>query len=131
MTEAHAPALVACGAVAALCAAAEASADAQTQRCAAGALANLCGNAAVESALFSDGALRVLAALARSPHGDVAAQAARGLANAARSDAGLAALRAAHAGPPLRALAAAALAPAVRMHVDAALRSLADAPSDS
>jgi hypothetical protein len=127
MTEAHARALVACGALGALCACADASADAQTQRCAAGALANLCGNAAVEQPLFAAGALQVLARLAAGPRADVASQAARGLGNAARSAAGRDALRAAGAAEPLRALAATQLAPGVRAHVAAALRHL-DAP---
>jgi hypothetical protein len=134
MTEAHAGALVASGAVGALCAAATGCSDAQTQRCAAGALANLCGNEAVEAPLFSEGALRVLAALAGGDNADVAAQAARGLANAARSAAGRDALRDAGAAAPLRALAASPLAAAVRLHVDAALAALAalqEAPAEA
>lgn len=62
--------------------------DPQTLRMVAGALANLCGNPAVEEALFESGAVELLVEMSTSPNADVLAQVARGLGNCARSPAG-------------------------------------------
>ncbi|KAH7281977.1 hypothetical protein KP509_35G006200 [Ceratopteris richardii] len=60
--------------------------DAQTLRMVAGAIANLCGNDKLQWRLSEGGGIRALLGMARTQHGDVLAQIARGIANFAKCE---------------------------------------------
>ncbi|KNA02690.1 hypothetical protein SOVF_216330, partial [Spinacia oleracea] len=60
--------------------------DPQTLRMVAGAIANLCGNVSLHTALKDNGGIKALLSMAGSTNVDVIAQVARGLANFAKCE---------------------------------------------